>query len=183
MRIISGKLRGLRFNPPANLPVRPTKDNAKEALFNILNNTVDYDALSVLDLFSGTGNISLEFASRGVADITSVDKHPGCVFYLRDVAKQYTLEGIKAIKADVLKFLKEDRHTYDLIFADPPYDLAAMPQIAEIIFDRKLLNPGGLLIIEHPSLKRLDNHERFEEQRQYGYSSFSFFRELEVGTE
>ncbi|PWG79604.1 RsmD family RNA methyltransferase [Pararcticibacter amylolyticus] len=175
MRIISGKLRGLRLKPPANLPVRPTKDNAKEALFNILNNLVDFDQIKVLDLFSGTGSLSVEFASRGVPDITSVDKAAGCYYYLKDVAKQYELPGIHPVKADALKFLKQATDTYDLIFADPPYDLPQIPEIPQLVFERNLLKPGGMLIVEHPSMKKIDNHPNFREQRQYGYSSFSFF--------
>lgn len=175
MRIIGGKLKGLRLNPPSNLPVRPTKDMAKEALFNITGNLVEFEKIKVLDLFSGTGSVSVEFASRGVPDITSVDKHPGCILYLKNIAKQYQLNMINPQKADVLKFLLSETDTYDLIFADPPYDLPQIPQIPEIVFDRNLLNPNGLLIVEHSSLKKIDAHPNFTEQRKYGYSSFSFF--------
>lgn len=175
MRIIGGSLRGLKLNPPPKLPVRPTKDNAREALFNILNNQVDFSALSVLDLFSGTGALSLEFASRGVPRILSVDRHPGCTGYLKDIARQHKLESIKVVKADVLKFLREERQQYDLIFADPPYDLPQITDLAAMVFDRNLLKPGGTLIIEHPSMKKLNTHPAFREQREYGYSSFSFF--------
>lgn len=175
MRIISGKLRGVRLNPPPNLPVRPTKDMAKEALFNILNNTIDFDQIKVLDLFSGTGSLSVEFASRGVPYIMSVDRDTGCYYYLKEVSKRYDLASIHPQKADVLKFLKQHSDKYDLIFADPPYDMPQIPEIPQLVFDRGLLNPGGMLIVEHPSMKKLDNHPNFTEQRQYGYSSFSFF--------
>ncbi len=179
MRIISGTLRGLRLNPPPNLPVRPTKDNAREALFNILNNLVDFPSLRVLDLFSGTGAVSLEFASRGVSSIVAVDRHPGCQNFLKNVAAQHQLENIKTRRADVLKFLKEERGTYDLIFADPPYDLPQITELAKMVFDANLLAGGGTLIIEHPSMKKLNNHPAFVEQRAYGYSSFSFFKHPE----
>ncbi|MBC8051939.1 MAG: 16S rRNA (guanine(966)-N(2))-methyltransferase RsmD [Sphingobacteriaceae bacterium] len=175
MRIIGGRLKGLRLNPPANLPVRPTTDLAKEALFNILNNQLDFEGLKILDLFSGTGNISMEFASRGAAEIISVDIHKGCVYYLKDIAKQHQVNTLTPFKADVLKFLKEETDTFDLIFADPPYDMPQIPQIAELVFDRNLLKPDGILIIEHPSTKKLDSHPNFSEQRKYGSSSFSFF--------
>lgn len=175
MRIIGGKFKGLRFYPPTTLPVRPTTDMAKEALFNILNNQVDFEELKVLDLFSGTGNISMEFASRGANDITSVDIHTGCIRYLKDIAKQQQLESITTFRADVLKFLKEETDTYDLIFADPPYDLPQIPLIADLVFERNLLKPDGMLIIEHPSSKRINNHPNFSEQRKYGNTSFSFF--------
>lgn len=177
MRIIGGKLKGLRFYPPTNLPVRPTTDMAKEALFNILNNQLDFEGLKILDLFSGTGNISMEFASRGAESVVSVDISAGCVRYLKDIARQHKVSTITPLKADVFKFLKEENEQFDLIFADPPYDLAQIPLITELVFEKKLLNAGGMLIIEHPSSKKLDNHPNFTEQRKYGYSSFSFFKE------
>lgn len=175
MRIIGGRLKGIRLNPPARLPVRPTTDLAKEALFNILYNQFDFETIRVLDLFSGTGNISLEFASRGVSDICSVDRDFGCVNYLKSLAKQYDLSAINVIKSDVFKFLEMETEQYDLIFADPPYDLPQINQIASKVIDRNLLKPNGYLIIEHPSLKKLDNHPSFIEQRKYGSSSFSFY--------
>lgn len=175
MRIIGGKLKGLRINPPANLPVRPTTDLAKEALFNILLNQVDFEDIRVLDLFSGTGNISLEFASRGVPEIVSVDRSFGCIKYLKGIANDLNLDTISIFKADVFKFLEIETEPFDLIFADPPYDLTRIPEIAKIVFERNLVKQGGYLIIEHPSMKKLDNHPNFKEQRQYGSSSFSFF--------
>ena len=176
MRIIGGKLKGLRFYPPTNLPVRPTTDMAKEAIFNILNNQIDFEGLKVLDLFSGTGNISMEFASRGAAEVISVDSNAGCIRYLKEIAKQHQMSTISPFKAVVFKFLKEDNDTFDLIFADPPYDIPQIPLIPELVFERKLLRPDGMLIVEHPSSKRLGNHPNFTEQRKYGHSSFSFFK-------
>ncbi|MGV3686877.1 MAG: RsmD family RNA methyltransferase [Daejeonella sp.] len=175
MRVIGGKLKGIRLNPPAKLPVRPTTDIAKEALFNILYNQFDFDSIHVLDLFSGTGNISIEFASRGVPSITSVDRDFGCYNYLKSVAKQYDLHAIQVNKADVFKFLEMETEKYDLIFADPPYDLPQMNLLAPAIFTKALLKPEGFLIIEHPSMKKIDNDPHFVEQRIYGSSSFSFF--------
>ncbi|MBC7913999.1 MAG: RsmD family RNA methyltransferase [Pyrinomonadaceae bacterium] len=175
MRIIGGKLKGLKFYPPATLPVRPTTDIAKEALFNILNNRIDFEEIKVLDLFSGTGNISMEFASRGASQVISVDQNSGCIYYLKDLSKQHKLGVISPYKGDVLKFLKEETETFDLIFADPPYDMPQIPLIAELVFERDLLKPEGILIIEHPSYKKIDQHPNFSEQRKYGNSSFSFF--------
>jgi 16S rRNA (guanine966-N2)-methyltransferase len=175
MRIIGGKLKGLRLNPPAKLPVRPTTDLAKEALFNIIYNQFDFEEIRVLDLFSGTGNISLEFASRGVPSITSVDRDFGCVHYLKSTAKQHNLSAIQTYKSDVFKFIELETEKFDLIFADPPYDLPQINQIASHVFSHDLLNPEGYLIIEHPSMKKLDNSPNFIEQRIYGSSSFSFF--------
>lgn len=183
MRIIGGKLKGLRLNPPSKLPVRPTTDLAKEALFNILYNQFDFEKIRVLDLFSGTGNISLEFASRGVPDICSVDRDFGCYNYLKTSVKQYELPAIKPYKADVLKYIESETEKYDLIFADPPYDLPQMNIIAAKIFEYQLLKHDGYLIIEHPSMKKLDNHSNFIEQRKYGSSSFSFFQEKHTENE
>jgi 16S rRNA (guanine966-N2)-methyltransferase len=176
MRIIGGKLRGLRLNPPKNLPVRPTTDLAKEALFNILQNQIEFENIRVLDLFAGTGNISLEFASREAAQVASVDRSVQCIHYINDTARQHKLAQIKTYKADVFKFLEMETEQFDLIFADPPYDLNRIPEIPKIVFEKQLLLPGGLLIVEHQSLQNLSNHPAFVEQRKYGHSSFSFFR-------
>jgi len=175
MRIIGGRLRGLRLNPPNNLPVRPTTDLAKEALFNILNNQIEFEDLKVLDLFSGTGNISLEFASRGAESVTSVDRSVQCIHYLNDTARQHKLEQIKTFKADVFKYLDMETDQYDMIFADPPYDLNRIPDLPKIVFEKNLLLPGGMLIVEHQSMQNLSQHPAFVEQRKYGHSSFSFF--------
>lgn len=183
MRIIGGTLKGLRILPPANLPVRPTTDLAKEALFNILNNQYELENIQVLDLFSGTGNVSLEFASRGATQVISVDKNFGCFNFLKQVAQKHKLENIKPVKADVFKFLGAETNQFDLIFADPPYDLPTIPKIPEIVFERNLLKAGGLLVVEHPSLKKLDSHPNFTQQRKYGYSSFSFFENKSRDTE
>jgi len=176
MRIIGGSLVGLRLNPPKNLPVRPTTDLAKEALFNILQNQVEFYGLRVLDLFSGTGNISLEFASRGAETVVSVDRSIHCIHYLKDCARQHGLSQIKVFKDDVFKYLQLETEKFDLIFADPPYDLNRIPEIPKIIFEKKLLLANGLLIVEHQSLQNLSNHPAFVEQRKYGHSSFSFFK-------
>jgi 16S rRNA (guanine(966)-N(2))-methyltransferase RsmD len=176
MRIIGGTLRGLRLNPPKNLPVRPTTDLAKEALFNILLNQIEFEGIKVLDLFSGTGNISLEFASRGAAEVISVDRSIHCVNYLKDTSRQHKLDQVKVYKEDVFKYLQMETEQYDLVFADPPYDLNKIPEIPKIVFERNILLPGALLIVEHQSMQNISQHASFVEQRKYGHSSFSFFR-------
>jgi 16S rRNA (guanine966-N2)-methyltransferase len=175
MRIIGGSLKGLRLNPPKNLPVRPTTDLAKEALFNILQNRIEFEDIRVLDLFSGTGNISMEFASRSAAQVIAVDRSIHCIHYLKDAARQHNLTNIKTFKEDVFKYLQLETDQYDLIFADPPYDMNQIPEIPKVVFERNLLLPGGLLIVEHQSMQNLSNHPAFSEQRKYGHSSFSFF--------
>lgn len=175
MRIIGGSLKGRRFNPPKNLPVRPTTDMAKEALFNIVQHKIDFEDLKVLDLFSGTGNISLEFASRNAVQVIAVDLNYGCVNYLKNTAKECNLHQIKVFKADVFKYLSSETAQYDFIFADPPYDISRIPEIAQLVFDRNLLSENGILVIEHQSMQNLGAHPNFVEKRQYGYSTFSFF--------
>ncbi|MDB5117335.1 MAG: rsmD [Mucilaginibacter sp.] len=178
MRIIGGSLKGLRLNPPKNLPVRPTTDLAKEALFNILQNQIEFDDIKVLDLFSGTGNISFEFASRGAKQVIAVDRSIHCINYIKDTARQHQLLNIKTYKADIFKYLQLETEQYDLIFADPPYDMNQIPEIPKIIFEKNLLSADGLLIVEHQSMQNLSNHPAFVEQRKYGHSSFSFFKNV-----
>lgn len=178
MRIIGGKLKGRQFNAPSNLPVRPTTDMAKEALFNILNNTYDFDECNVLDLFSGTGSICIEFASRGIKNIRAVDKHPGCVNWIKSVADKFELTQIEVQKADTFKFLTQDNHQYNIIFADPPYDLPNIPTIADLVMKHNLLTDNGTLIIEHPPFLKLNLQPGFTEVRRYGNSSFSFFDKI-----
>jgi 16S rRNA (guanine966-N2)-methyltransferase len=176
MRIIGGTLKGLRLNPPKNLPVRPTTDLAKEALFNILLNQIEFDDIKVLDLFCGTGNIAYEFASRGAKQVIAVDRSIHCINYVKDTSRQHGLINIKTFKADIFKYLQVETEQYDLVFADPPYDMNQIPEIPKIIFEKNLLSPDGLLIVEHQSMQNLSNHPAFVEQRKYGHSSFSFFK-------
>ncbi|TJZ53251.1 methyltransferase domain-containing protein [Sphingobacterium olei] len=177
MRIIGGKLGGIRLNPPTNLPVRPTTDIAKEALFNILLNLMDIDGITCLDLFCGTGNISFELASRGAIHVDAIDIHSKCLFYIKDTCEKHQIETIYTRKADVFKYITSCKKSYDLIFADPPYDIDRLPQLPEIILNNNLLNPGGILVVEHPSMRRMAMHPAFIETRKYGYSSFSFYKQ------
>ena len=174
MRIIGGTHKGQTIKVPKDLPVRPTTDFAKEGLFNILANKLDIEQLSVLDLFSGTGHISLEFASRGSTQITSVDKHFKCAGFLRSMSKDLNF-NINAIKSDVFDFLKNSTAKFDLIFADPPYDLPEIPDIHRFVFERGLLKDSGILIIEHGQRTKLENLTGFVQHRKYGNVNFSFF--------
>ena len=176
MRIISGTHKGRKIRAPKQLPVRPTTDMAKEALFNILNNTYYFEGLKVLDLFAGTGNISFEFASRGSSEITSVDQHAGCVKFMIEMAAQFRF-NIKAVKMDVFAFLRGHQGAYDVIFADPPYDLPfeQFCTIHQVIMEKKMVLPGGSLIIEHSKQTDLSQLSHFSTVRKYGSSLFSFF--------
>jgi 16S rRNA (guanine966-N2)-methyltransferase len=176
VRIISGKYKGRRIFPPRNLPVRPTTDMSKEALFNVLNNHFNFDGLKILDLFSGTGNISFEFASRGSDNITSVDQDFGCVKFIKQIAQEYDF-NIAAIKSDVFKFIEKSNSVYDIIFADPPYglDQATFEKIVIAIFEKELLNEEGMMIIEHSKYTKLDHLKHFSFKKSYGGSIFSFF--------
>jgi 16S rRNA (guanine(966)-N(2))-methyltransferase RsmD len=176
MRIISGKFKGRRISPPKGLPVRPTTDMSKEALFNVLNNHFSFEGLKVLDLFAGTGNISYEFASRGSSPITSVDGDFGCVKFIKQVAAEYDF-NIAATKSDVFKFLERNNATFDIIFADPPYALvqATFEKIVSVVFEKNTLNEDGMMVIEHSKYTKLDHMINFSFKKSYGGSIFSFF--------
>ena len=174
MRIIGGVHKGRVIKVPPGLPVRPTTDFAKEGLFNILSNRLSFEDTCVLDLFSGTGHISLEFASRGSSVITAVDQNFKCAGFLRSAGKELQLE-IDVVKADVFDFLKKCTTRFDLIFADPPYALSDIPEIHRLVVERELLNPGGLLVIEHGPKTKLDALPGFVQHRKYGNVNFSFF--------
>ena len=176
MRIISGKYKGRRISPPKNLPVRPTTDMSKEALFNILNNHFNFSELKVLDLFAGTGNISYEFASRGCEPITSVDGDMGCVNFIKKTAQEFDFD-ITAIKSDVFKFLEKSKASYDIIFADPPYGIEQkdFEKIIQLVFENELLEEDGMMVIEHSKHTKLDHMDNFSFDRNYGGSVFSFF--------
>ncbi|MBP2832111.1 RsmD family RNA methyltransferase [Aquimarina sp. U1-2] len=177
MRIISGKYKGKRLFAPKKLPVRPTTDMAKEGLFNILNNQVTFSDISVIDLFAGTGNISYEFASRGTADIIAVDSHHLCLRYIKSIAEELDI-SLEIIKSDVYTFLEKSNRKADIIFADPPYDFKTeqFSRIAQLVFEKKLLNKDGILIIEHSKYMSLEDTPHYTHSRKYGGSVFSFFQ-------
>lgn len=176
MRIISGKFKGKRISAPKKLPVRPTTDMAKEALFNILNNNYYFSEINVLDLFSGTGNISYEFASRGTHNIISVDEDYGCIKFINTINLELET-SINAIKGDVFKFLEKSSATFDVIFADPPYSFekSQFEKIIHLIFLNNLLKEGGTLIIEHSKQTDLSDVVNYSHSKKYGGNMFSFF--------
>jgi 16S rRNA (guanine966-N2)-methyltransferase len=174
MRIISGTCGGRRLNPPKGLPVRPTTDLAKEALFNILNNRIDFEGLRVLDLCCGTGSISLEFASRGALSVTAVDSNRACAAFVRAAAGQLGLK-VDTVVADVTRFLHGHRTRYDLIFCDLPYALPLHHDLVSVIFQNGSLADEGILIMEHGPDTDLADMPHFKELRAYGKVRFSFF--------
>jgi len=177
MRIISGKFGGRRFTPPAkNWPTRPTTDIAKEGLFNILQNYLDFEDIRVLDLFGGTGNHSYEFISRGCPDVTYVDKHGPAVAFVKKTAKELGIEDqLTVMRADVFKFMTLGTGDYDYIFAGPPYPLPNIDEIPDLIFSHQLLRPGGIHVLEHNQHYDFANHPHFHRVRNYGKTYFSFF--------
>ena len=176
MRIISGIHKGRRIVAPKQLPVRPTTDRSKEALFNILHHQLDFESLRILDLFSGTGNISYEFASRGVPYLTAVDQNRQCVSFINKTAQNLDLP-IVTIQQDCFQFLKTDSNCYDIVFADPPYGFDKNDYQNLIELGLAKLNTEGQLIIEHSIKINLGEIEGFINSRDYGSTAFSFFQQ------
>ena len=175
MRIIRGRYQRRQITAPNNLPVRPTTDMAKESLFNILENYLDFEEVTALDLFAGTGNISYELVSRGCPKVTSVDQDNGCVRFIRDTANKLDMKELVVMRSEVLRFLSNNKMKYDLIFADPPYDFQHYAPLVSLIFDNELLNEDGLFVLEHDTYVSFEGHPHFMEQRHYGKVNFSFF--------
>ncbi|MCL2682041.1 MAG: 16S rRNA (guanine(966)-N(2))-methyltransferase RsmD [Bacteroidales bacterium] len=177
MRIVSGFLKGRRIQAPANLPTRPTTDFAKESLFNILNNRVDFDDLDVLDLFAGIGSISYEFASRGAKSVLAVENNPKCADFIKQTAEHLHIENLYVMRTDAFAYIAKTRQTFDVIFADPPYDLQTINLLPSLIFEYNLLNPNGYFILEHSEQYDFSAISQFFELRKYGKVHFSFFNE------
>lgn len=177
MRIISGKHQRRKINPPKDLPVRPTTDFAKEALFNILANRLsNYKGLNILDLYAGTGSISLEFASRGAKMVTSVDTNSKCIQFIKTTAKELELP-IQAIHMDAEQFASKENLSYDIIFADPPYNITdeELLTLKELVY-KNLLAEGGIFILEHAkrALRDIDILPNQTDIRKYGNTKFRF---------
>lgn len=175
MRIISGDLKGKQFFPPAGYKARPTTDFAKEGLFNILSNQYEFSEISLLDLFSGTGSISFEFASRGCKDITAVDMNIQHAAFIKNTAAKLGLSCMQVLRNNVFDFLTICKREYDIIFADPPYDIAGLDGIPDKILTYPVLKHGGVLIFEHPAAFNFKSNPRFIKEKKYGNVHFSFF--------
>ncbi len=176
MRIISGTHKGRRIVPDKNFKARPTTDFAKENLFNVLNNSIDFDGIVALDLFGGTGGISYELASRGAEQIICVEMNVKHFAFIKKTVADLAFDNISVLRADVFRYLKSCRKKFDVIFADPPYDLKNIDAIPDMVFKKELLLPDGLFILEHGKADNFENHDKFCEMRTYGSVNFSFFR-------
>lgn len=176
MRIIGGKYKGRRIVPPSGFKARPTTDFAREGLFNILNNRVDFEEIRILDLFSGTGSISYEFASRGAREVHLIEKDPKHIQGIRRIIKDMEFDNIKAVHIDVKAYLKTCSVKYDIVFADPPYDLSWLKEIPDLVTASGIINDEGFFILEHPMNMSFGSHKLFFEHRHYGGVNFSFFK-------
>lgn len=177
MRIIRGKYGRRRFDVPTNITARPTTDFARENIFNVIENLVDFDeAPTALDLFAGTGAITLEFLSRGCSLVTAVEKAATQYNFIRKVAQQLNVENLTLLKTDALKFIEAAGTAYDIVFADPPYNLEGFGEIPGKVLASKLLGPGSLFIIEHSKNYDFSTLPHFVQHRAYGSVNFSIFQ-------
>jgi 16S rRNA (guanine(966)-N(2))-methyltransferase RsmD len=176
MRIISGRLGGRRINPPSNMPyTRPTTDIAREGLFNVLQNNLDFEAVRTLDLFGGTGCISYELASRGVDDLTIVEKDAAMFEFIKKTSAELGLVNIRLVRMDVFKFIEQCSEQFDFIFAGPPYALETIDELPRLIIEKQLLKPRGWFVLEHTPRNNYEKFQSFVTSRRYGTTVFSIF--------
>lgn len=175
MRIISGKLKGIRIPSFGKIDARPTTDFAKEGLFNVLNNQIDFEGLTALDLFSGTGSISFELISRGARQVIAIEQNEKHCGYIRKIARDLSLNELVVHRADTFRFLTSCKMKFDFIFADPPYQLANISEIPTLIFQHQLINDEGLFVLEHSDKQSFSTHPQFVNHKRYGNVNFSFF--------
>jgi len=176
LRIIGGTYKGRRITPPPGFKARPTTDFARESLFNIINNRVNFEEISVLDLFAGTGSISFEFASRGVREVHLIERDVKHIAGIRRIIKDIGFTNIKPIHIDVKAFLRTCNQKYDIVFADPPYELKWLSEIPDMVTGSGVMKDSGFFILEHPRNMSFADHKLFFEHRNYGGVNFSFFR-------
>ena len=176
MRIITGIYKGRRFDVPRSFKARPTTDFAKVNIFNVLNGYLDLEETTALDLFSGTGSITLELLSRGCSQVVSVEADRDHHAFICQCLKKLETDRCVAIRGDVFRFLKSCRQQFDIVFADPPYALKELPSIPSLVLDRELLKPGGVFVFEHGKDNDFSTHPRFVDHRTYGSVNFSIFR-------
>lgn len=175
MRIIRGRYKGKQIVTPKNLKVRPTTDFAKEAIFNIIENYFNLEECDVLDLYSGTGNISFEFASRGVKSVRAVEQNTSCYKFLSKMQNSMGLENLSTVRADVSAFLSNIKEKYDIIFADPFYDMKGVENFPDKIFSKEIMKEEAWLILEHSKKHDFSQHPHFDSVRTYGNVNFTIF--------
>ncbi len=175
MRIISGIFKGRPLKPPKGLEVRPTTDRAKESLFNLLM-TVDLEEASVLDLFAGTGSISLEFVSRGAGHVTAIENNHRCAAFIHDMQEKLEILNLNLLQTDVFRFLTKTRESFHIVFADPPFDMENLDTLVHMILEGDVLNENGMFILEHDKSHAFNNHPRIRDHRVYGKVHFSIFQ-------
>jgi 16S rRNA (guanine966-N2)-methyltransferase len=180
LRIISGKYKGRQIQAPSNLPVRPTTDFAKTGLFNILENKFEISQMDCLDLFAGTGSISLELVSRGAKHVTAIDRDGHCCSFMKSIAEQLHIINLRVHRADVMAYIKKVTTPFDLVFADPPYDSKIHSTLHTLVFEHKLLKNNGVFILEHFVKEDYSSLTGFESKRLYGNVAFSFFFNLDA---
>ena len=176
MRIVGGEFSGRKFTPPTGTPARPTTDVAKEGLFNILQNAIDIEGIKACDMFAGTGSISYELASRGAAEIVLIERDFDNITFIKKTAATLGItDRLQIIRGEVFKFMKQSTEQYDLVFADPPYALANIDDIPIQVFEKKMLAPGGMFVMEHSPRNDYQQHPNFTRMKNYGTTIFSFF--------
>ena len=179
MRIITGQYKGRHFDVPRTFKARPTTDFAKENIFNVINGYIDLYGATALDLFAGTGSISLEMLSRGCTPVVSIEADRDHAAFIRQCMQKLAVTDNVLIRSDVFRFIKSCRQQFDFIFADPPYALAELPSIPALVFERGLLKPGGIFVFEHGKKNDFSADPHFVEHRAYGSVNFSIFRNVE----
>ncbi len=176
MRIISGLYGGRKIAPPASMPyTRPTTDIAKEGLFNVLQNNLEFDKVKTLDLFGGTGCISYELSSRGVKDLTVVEKDTSMYEFIKKTSAELGIPNLKIVKSDVFKFIESCTEQYDFIFAGPPYALGTIDDLPLKIAEKHLLKPKGWFVLEHTPRNDYKKFAHYKTERNYGTTIFSIF--------
>jgi len=176
MRIITGIYKGRRFDIPHTFKARPTTDFAKENIFNVLNSYIDFEGTTTLDLFAGTGSISLELLSRGCQQVVSIEKDRDHHAFIRQCVQKLGADNSVVIRGDVFRYIKSCSQQFDFIFADPPYQLTELAQIPDLIFEKDLLKEEGIFVLEHGAQNDFSNHPHFVEHRKYGSVNFSIFQ-------
>ena len=179
MRIITGQYKGRHFDVPRTFKARPTTDFAKENIFNVINAYIDLDGATALDLFAGTGSISLEMLSRGCTPVVSIEADRDHAAFIRQCMQKLAVTDNVLIRGDVFRFIKSCRQQFDFIFADPPYALPELPTLPELVFKAGMLKPGGVFVFEHGKKNDFSQHPNFVEHREYGSVNFSIFREAD----